>query len=108
MNHDNFLVVVGGPKRFPSETNLDNARLIAAAPALMEVLQETVTFLAEAHIEETDADHYGDDSCSYCDAIAAARAAIAQATNNDDVESLLTEQGEARRQLGREIMEEQS
>ena len=66
----------------PLERADANARLIAAAPELVEALGELCTDLAESHAEELDAAHYGDDpdSCLYCRHLAAARAAIAKAT----------------------------
>jgi len=57
-----------------------DARLIAAAPELLEHLQTLADYLAEAHAEDKAADHYGDEDCSYCRALDHARAAIARAT----------------------------
>ena len=63
-----------------SEHIAANAALIAAAPDLLTALQTITLYLAEAHAEDTAAAHYGDDTCSYCDAIEAANRAIARAT----------------------------
>jgi len=60
--------------------NKDDTRLIAAAPELLEHLQTLADYLAEAHAEDKAAEHYGDEDCSYCRALDAARAAIAEAT----------------------------
>lgn len=62
-----------------------NARLIAAAPVLKEALYLTLSNLEEAHADELAADHYGDgpDGCSYCAAIAQARAALEQTEEID-------------------------
>jgi hypothetical protein len=57
-----------------------NARLIAAAPELLEALRATVDLLEEAHQYESDNGHGGDDGpCPYCDGIDAARAALEKA-----------------------------
>lgn len=58
-----------------------NTRLIATAPELLATLETIVEHLAESHATEKDAEHYGDDpkECSYCQSIAAARAAIDKA-----------------------------
>ncbi len=51
----------------------------AASSDLLTALDATMYDLAESHAEDKAADHYGDDSCSYCDDITAAEAAIAKA-----------------------------
>ena len=58
-----------------------NARLIASAPAMLDALKRVTEFLSEAHAEDKAAAHYGDDpdTCTYCQAINQANAAIAQA-----------------------------
>ena len=54
---------VHGP--YPVHLNPDEAN----AGELLNLLRDMKDFLKEAHQEEIDNDHYGDDSCSYCDKI---------------------------------------
>ena len=57
-----------------------NARLIAAAPDLLNCLSRLVDDLTESHEDELNSDHSGDGpDCSYCRNIDRARAAIAKA-----------------------------
>ena len=49
----------------------------------LAVLERVTNYLAEAHAEDKAADHYGDDSCSYCEAIDEARAILAKAEKGD-------------------------
>ena len=64
-----------------AETAQANARLIAAAPELLAITELLADSLEESHMDEVEQDHYGDgpEGCSYCAAIARARAAIAKA-----------------------------
>lgn len=48
------------------------------ARELMSMLDDMCDFLMESHHDEVDSDHYGDDSCSYCEAIEKARALISK------------------------------
>lgn len=70
-----------GEKEIQS-ANMANARLIAAAPELAEMLDCLVDDLTEAHADELNSDHHGDgaEGCSYCRNIAKARALLAKAT----------------------------
>ena len=61
------------------ERDKADALLIAAAPDLLEALETITLYLAEAHAEDKAVDHYGDETCSYCEGIKAAEAAIAKA-----------------------------
>ena len=58
-----------------------NAGLLTSAPAMLDALKRVTEFLSEAHAEDKAAAHYGDDpdTCTYCQAINQANAAIAQA-----------------------------
>jgi hypothetical protein len=64
-----------------------NANLIAAAPELYAALQTMIDYMLESHAGELESCHEGDaemageapEACSYCQAIADARAALAKA-----------------------------
>lgn len=58
-----------------------DAKLIAAAPELLAACEALAVDLAEAHAQEKDAQHYGDNpkDCLYCRHLAEAHAAIAKA-----------------------------
>ena len=75
--------LVGSDKEFSDA----DARLIAAAPELLAVLDTLVNYFAESHALEIDAQHYGDDTCSYCEAIDAALIAIAKAKGTVDYDT---------------------
>ena len=75
----------------PEEEQAANAKLLAAAPELLDILRTVTEYLNEADAEEQAADHHGDDSCSYCNAIAEARAIIAKATEGDLLEQIAEE-----------------
>lgn len=47
---------------------------------LLDTLRTVTEYLEEAHADEIENDHHGDETCSYCDAIANANAIIAKAT----------------------------
>ena len=65
-----------------------NVLLIAAAPELLTSLQTLVDYMLESHAEELESCHAGDaelageapEACSYCKAVAEARAVIDKAT----------------------------
>lgn len=61
------------------ECTAEEARVMAAAPKLLETLKTICDYFSESHAEEKAADHYGDKGCSYCEAINSARIAIAKA-----------------------------
>ena len=68
------------PSRFiAGDMNKPNALLVATAPALLTDLETLVDYLSEAHTEDKAADHYGDQTCSYCNAINQANTHIAKA-----------------------------
>jgi len=59
---------------------MEDCTLHASAPELAASLAHTADMLEESHRYEADNGHGGDAGpCSYCDAIAAARAALAKA-----------------------------
>lgn len=57
-----------------------DAKLIAAAPEMLDALTVLVGHMRELHQDEVDNDHHGDsDPCSYCKGIEDADNAIARA-----------------------------
>ena len=52
---------------------------------LLDTIETLADFLAEAHAEDKAADHYGDDRCSYCEAIDKARALLSAETTTPSV-----------------------
>jgi hypothetical protein len=64
-----------------------NARLMVAAPALLNALVRVSVVLAEAHAEDKAAQHYGPEPCSLCAALAEAQEVIAAATGKPFLEA---------------------